>query len=88
MSRPKVADVEWRLIYSKNGVEVYSDKENPWAYFRVKLNGSWVDRFYGETAWMDVTRYVHDIAIEFWDFNIDEIYDKIVKDAIEELSRR
>lgn len=88
MSKPKASDITWRLIYSKNGVEVFSDKENPWIDFRIKLNGEYVKRFYGELAYADTTRYIHDIAIEFWDFNIEEIYDNMVKSAIEELSRR
>ena len=88
MAKPSVKDITWRQIYSKNGVEVYSDKENPWIDFRVKLNGRYIKRFYGENAPSNVQRYVHDIAIEFWDFNIDEIYDSMVKSAIEELSRR
>ena len=88
MSKPSVKDITWRLIYSKNGVEVYSDKENPWIDFRVKLNDRYIKRFYGESAHSDVTRYIHNIAIEFWDFNLDDIYDSMVKSAIEELSRR
>ena len=88
MSKPRVGEITWREIYSKNGVEVYSDKENPWIDFRVKLNGRYIKRFYGESAHSDVTRYIHNIAIEFWDFNLDEIYDSMVKSAIEELSRR
>ena len=88
MAKPSVKDIEWRLIYSKNGLEVFSDKEEPWLDFRVKLNGEFVKRFYGEFAHADVTRYIHDIAIEFWDFSLDDIYDYMVKSAIEELSRR
>ena len=88
MSKPSVKDIKWREIYSKNGLEVFSDKENPWIDFRVKLNGRFIKRFYGESAHSDVTRYIHNIAIEFWDFNLDEIYDSMVKSAIEELSRR
>lgn len=88
MSKPSVKDITWRLIYSKNGVEVFSDKEEPWLDFRIKLNGEFVKRFYGEFAHADVTRYIHDIAIEFWDFNLDEIYNNMVNSAIEELSRR
>ena len=88
MAKPSVKDIEWRLIYSKNGLEVFSDKEEPWLDFRVKLNNNWAKRFYGESAHSDVTRWVHDQAMEFWDFNLDDIYDSMVKSAIEELSRR
>ena len=88
MSKPSVKDITWRLIYSKNGLEVFSDKEEPWLDFRIKLNNNWAKRFYGESAHSDVTRWVHEQAMEFWDFNLDEIYDSIVKSAIEELSRR
>ena len=88
MAKPSVKDIEWRLIYSKNGLEVFSDKEEPWLDFRIKLNNNWAKRFYGESAHSDVTRWVHEQAMEFWDFNLDEIYDSMVKSAIEELSRR
>ena len=88
MAKPSVKDIEWRLIYSKNGLEVFSDKEEPWLDFRVKLNNHWAKRFYGESAHSDVTRWVHDQAMEFWDFSLDDIYDYMVKSAIEELSRR
>ena len=88
MEKPKVNEVSWHTLYSKNGVEVYGDLNNPWIDYRVKLNGEYVERFYGETAHMDVTRYVHDIAIEFWDFNLDDIYSFIMSAMLEELSRR
>lgn len=88
MAKPSVKDITWRQIYSKNGVEVYSDKENPWIDFRVKLNNRYIKRFYGENAASNVERYVHDIAMEFWDFNVDSIYDEIVKAAFKELRAR
>jgi len=88
MSKPKVGDITWREIYSKNGVEVYSDKENPWIDFRVKLNGRYVKRFYGESAYSNVERYVHDIAMEFYDFNVNDIYDQMVKSLFKELKAR
>lgn len=88
MAKPSVKDITWRLIYSKNGVEVYSDKENPWIDFRVKLNGRFIKRFYGESAASNIERYIHDIAMEFYDFNLDNIYDAIVNSAISELRAR
>jgi hypothetical protein len=36
---------------------------------------------------MDVTRWVHDQSIEFWNFNIDEIYDRFIDEALEELAK-
>lgn len=88
MSKPSVKDITWRLIYSKNGVEVFSDKENPWIDFRVKLNGRFIKRFYGESAYSNTERYVHDIAMEFWDFNVNDIYDQIVRATMKELRAR
>ena len=88
MSKPSVKDITWRLIYSKNGVEVYSDKENPWIDFRVKLNGRYIKRFYGESAYSNVERYVHDIAMEFYDFDVNSIYDEIVAATMKELKAR
>jgi len=36
---------------------------------------------------MDVTRFAHDQAMEFWDFNIDEIYDSMLDEALKELAK-
>jgi hypothetical protein len=37
---------------------------------------------------MDVTRFVHDQAMEFWDFNLDEINDRLTNDIVKEIERR
>ncbi len=72
MKKPRLSEVKWDLIYSKNGLSVYANSQDIYSDFYVKLNGAFAKRFYGETAWMDVTRFAHDQAMEFWDFNIDE----------------
>jgi len=87
MNKPRLSEVKWDLIYSKNGLNVYANSQDIYSDFYVKLNGAFAKRFYGETAWMDVTRFAHDQAMEFWDFNIDEIYDNILDQALERLSK-
>jgi hypothetical protein len=87
MKKPRLSEVKWDLIYSKNGLNIYANSQDIYSDFYVKLNGAFAKRFYGETAWMDVTRFAHDQAMEFWDFNIDEIYDNILDQALERLSK-
>ena len=87
MKKPHRSDVKWELIYSQSGLDVYASHQDIYSDFYVKLNNKFIKRFYGETAWMDVTRWVHDQAIEFWDFNIDEIYDNILDKALERLAK-
>ena len=88
MKKPKVSEVNYTLIYSKNGLEVYASEQDIYNDFRIKLNNHWAKRYYGETAWMDVTRFVHDQAMEFWDFNLDEINDRLTNDIVKEIERR
>ena len=81
-------DKKYKSIYSKNGLEVFVNPEDYWADYKVRLNGYHAKTFKGETAWMDVTRFVHDQAMEFWDFNIEDIYAQSYVNAITELTRR
>ena len=85
--KPKRSEVKWELIYSQSGLDVYASRQDIYSDFFVKLNNKFIKRFYGETAWMDVTRWVHDQSIEFWNFNIDEIYDNFIDQALEELAK-
>jgi hypothetical protein len=87
VKKPRINEVNYTLIYSKNGLSVYASEQDIYSDFRVKLNGHHAKRFYGETAWMDVTRFVHDQAMEFWDFNVEEIYDSILDEALKELAK-
>ena len=87
MGKPKRSEVKWELIYSQSGLDVYASSQDIYSDFFIKLNNKFIKRFYGETAWMDVTRWVHDQSIEFWNFNIDEIYDRFVDEALEELAK-
>ena len=80
--------IKYQSIYSKNGLEVFVNPEDYWADYKVRLNGYHAKTFKGETAWMDVTRFVHDQAMEFWDFNLDEINDRLTNDIVKEIERR
>jgi hypothetical protein len=79
---------KYQSIYSKNGLEVFVNPEDYWADYKVRLNGHHAKTFKGETAWMDVTRFVHDQAMEFWDFNLDDINDRLTNDIVKEIERR
>jgi hypothetical protein len=81
-------DKKYKSIYSKNGLEVFVNPEDFWADYKVRLNGHHAKKFYGETAWMDVTRFVHDQAMEFWDFNLDDINDRLTNDIVKEIEKR
>ena len=78
----------YRSIYSKNGLEVFVNPDDFWDDYKVSLNGHHAKKFYGETAWMDVTRFVHDQAMEFWDFDIDNIRLQWIRNITEELGKR
>lgn len=79
---------KYQSIYEKNGLEVFVNPEDYWADYKVRLNGHHGKSFYGETAWMDVTRFVHDQAVEFWDFNTDTINGQWQQDIMAELEKR
>jgi hypothetical protein len=81
-------DKKYKSIYSKNGLEVFVNPEDYWVDYKVRLNGYNAKTFYGETAWMDVTRFVHDQAMEFWDFNTDRIHRQWQQDIMQELENR
>ena len=79
---------KYQSIYIKNGLEVFVNPEDFWADYKVNLNNHHAKTFKGETAWMDVTRFVHDQAMEFWDFNLDDINDRLTNDIVKEIERR
>ena len=81
-------DKKYQSIYGKNGLEVFVNPEDFWVDYKVRLNNHHAKTFKGETAWMDVTRFVHDQAMEFWDFNLDDINDRLTNDIVKEIERR
>ena len=87
MKKPHRSEVRWELIYSQSGLDVYASSQDIYSDFYVKLNNKFIKRYYGETAWMDVTRWVHEQSTEFWNFNIDNIYDNILNEALEKLAK-
>ena len=78
----------YKNIYSKNGLEVFVNPSDFWADYKISLNGHHAKKFFGETAWMDVTRFVHDQAMEFYDFNVDDIHNQLHSDLIDALLKR
>lgn len=63
MSKPKVADQVWRRIYHSQVAEVWeSDTEND--YYKVVLEGQRPKYFYGELAFQNYQRYVHDYEMK------------------------
>jgi hypothetical protein len=79
---------DYAKIYSKNGLEVFVNTDDFWCDYKVRLNNHHAKSFKGETAWMDVTRFVHDQAMEFWDFNLDDINGQLVLDITKEIEKR
>ena len=79
---------KYESVYIKNGLEVFVNPEDFWCDYKVRLNNHHAKSFKGETAWQDVTRFVHDQAIEFWDFNVDDIYENMVNKLVDELAKR
>jgi hypothetical protein len=75
-------------VYEKNGLEVFVNPYDFWADYKVNLNGKHAKDFLGETAWMDVTRFVHDQAMEFYDFNLDDIDNQLHSDLFDALSKK
>lgn len=75
-------------VYEKNGLEVFVNPYDFWADYKVNLNGKHAKDFLGETAWMDVTGFVHDQALEFRDFNLDDIDNQLHSDLIDALLKR
>jgi hypothetical protein len=62
MAKPKVSDQTWRRIYHSKVAEVYeSDSEND--YYKVVLEGMQPKYFYGELAFQNYQRYVHDFEM-------------------------
>jgi hypothetical protein len=78
----------YKNIYSKNGLEVFVNPSDFWADYKISLNGHHAKKFYGETAWMDVTRFVHDQAMEFYDFNVDDIHNQLHSDLVDALLKK
>ena len=59
MSKPKASDQVWRRIYHSQVAEVWeSDTVND--YYKVVLEGQRPKFFYGELAYQNYQRYVHD----------------------------
>jgi hypothetical protein len=82
--RPSIKDYTWNEIYSKTDSEgkhslvVLGTNDEPYSFFRVQEsrygNKAPQKIFYGETAWMDVQRYVHDQSMEYWDFDVEQCH--------------
>ena len=59
MAMPKVSDQVWRRIYHSQVADVFeSDTTND--YYKVVLEGQRPKYFYGELAFQNYQRYVHD----------------------------
>jgi len=83
MRRPKVSEVTWDFFHYNHTPElsyrVMISREHGVQYFKLMYIKNKVDShkyFYGETAWMDITRYIHDLGD--WSFNVDNIIDDMV----------
>ena len=82
--RPKVSEVVWDFYYYNSTPEfsyrVETSREDRLNHFKLRyiVPGSKdkIKYFYGETAWMDITRFIRDLGD--WSFNIDRIEDDLL----------
>lgn len=86
MRRPKNSEVIWDYFYHSStpdlSYRVEMSREHMTDYFRlrhIKNGKDNIKYFYGETAWMDITRFIHDLGD--WTFNIDDIINDMVSYA-------
>jgi len=63
VSKPKAGTQSWREIYKSPTVDLKVHASDTTAdFYRVKSHQFRPKYFYGETAWMDVQRYVVDMG--------------------------
>jgi hypothetical protein len=96
--RPSIKDYTWNEIYSKTDSEgkhsmvILGTNDEPYSFFRVQEsrygNKAPQKIFYGETAWMDVQRYVHDQSMEYWDFDVENCIVQKQYKILQELAGR
>lgn len=87
--RPKVNEVIWDYYYYNStpdfSYRVETSREDRLNHFKLRyiLPGvkDKIKYFYGETAWMDITRFIHDLGD--WSFSIDKIEDDLVESFAE-----
>ena len=80
MSKPKAADKTWRRIYHSRVADVFeSDNEND--YYKVVLEGQRPKYLYGELAFQNYQRIVHDYemkTIYSQDYAVYKKYEAVV----------
>lgn len=97
MQRPKVNEVAWDFFHHWVGVDrndiplsykVDVARDYPYSYFRLRYINHNIDKtkyFYGETAWMDINRFINDLGD--YSFNVDSIYDEMREEALHTLEK-
>jgi hypothetical protein len=88
--RPKNSEVIWDYYFYNTtpdfSYRVEISREDRLNHFKLRYITQGKDKtkyFYGETAWMDITRFIHDLGD--WSFNIDSIEDDLVESYIDTL---
>ena len=84
MRRPKAGDQTWRRIYHSQVAEVFeSDTEND--FYKVVLEGQRPKFFYGELAFQNYQRIVHDYEMKTvysQDYSINKLYRAVVEQSM------
>jgi hypothetical protein len=83
MQRPKVNEVTWDYFHYNHTPEfsyrVMISREHGTDYFKLRYIKNGQDKikyFYGETAWMDINRFVYDLGDR--SFSVDNVLDDMV----------
>ena len=87
MRRPKADSVIWDFLEHKTTPEfsyrVDTSRDHGLDYLRLRYIKNGKDKtkfFFGETAWMDITRFIHDLGD--LSFNIDKIMDDLIESYV------
>jgi hypothetical protein len=96
LQRPKANTVVWGFFHHWTGVD---RNNNPlsykvdvadgyqYSYFKLRYihnNKDTIKYFYGETAWMDINRFINDLGDS--SFNVDNIWDDMLDSYISALA--
>lgn len=90
MQRPKVNEVAWDYFHYEHVPNEYSyriemARQHPFQYFRIRYIKGGQDKtklLYGERAWSDLERLVHDLGD--WAFSVDKIAEEMVQFMLEQ----
>lgn len=90
MQRPSVSSVAWDYFHYNHtpdfSYRVEMARQHPFQYFRIRYIKDGQDKtklLYGERAWSDLERLVHDLGD--WAFSVDKIAEEMVQFMLEQV---